>query len=140
MIRRSEITPITVLIVDDHPMVREGLRSMLHAPDIRVVGEAASGMEAVQQVKTCKPDVVLMDIRMDDMDGISALQAINEAHVHTKVIMVTTYPNSTYLLQSLASGAAGFVLKDISRQELLDTVRAVAAGAARVDREFLAKV
>lgn len=131
---------ITVLIADDHPMVREGLRSMLNASDLTVIGEAGSGQEVVAQVKALNPDVVLMDIRMPDMDGIAALQAIKEAHLPSRVIIVTTYRNTTYLLRALAAGADGFVLKDIPRNDLLATVRAVAGGIARVDQEFLQQV
>ncbi len=131
---------ITILVADDHPMVREGLRSMLAAPDIRVVGEAGSGQEAIEQIKALAPDVILLDIRMPGMDGIAALQAINDAQLSTRVIMMTTYRSTSYLLRALSAGAAGFVLKDISRDELLSTVRTVAGGAARVDREFLQSV
>jgi DNA-binding NarL/FixJ family response regulator len=131
---------ITVLIADDHPMVREGLRSMLNAPDLTVIGEAGSGQEAVAQVKALNPDVVLMDIRMPDMDGIAALQAIKEARLPSRVIMVTTYRHTAFLLRALAAGADGFVLKDIPRNDLLATVRAVASGVARVDQQFLQQV
>jgi DNA-binding NarL/FixJ family response regulator len=131
---------ITILIADDHPMVREGLRSMLAAPDLTIIGEAGSGQEAVAQVKRLRPAVVLMDIRMPDMDGIAALEAIKEAHVPSRVIMVTTYRNTAFLLRALAAGADGFVLKDIPRNDLLATVRAVASGAARVDQQFLQQV
>lgn len=131
---------IAILVVDDHPMVREGLRSMLAASDMRVVGEASSGRAAIEQIKTLAPDVALLDIRMPDMDGIAALQAINDAQLSTRVIMMTTYRSTSYLLRALSAGAAGFVLKDISRDELLATVRSVAGGAARVDREFLQSV
>lgn len=132
--------PITLFIVDDHPMVREGLRAMLQAPGLRVIGEAGSGKEALQRIATLQPDVVLMDIRMPDMDGIAVLQAMNEQRLRSHVIMVTTYKNTTYLLRSLAAGASGFILKDISRQKLLDTVREVASGASHVDRDFLQAV
>lgn len=131
---------ITVLIADDHPMVREGLRSMLNVPDLTVIGEAGSGQEAVAQVKALNPDVVLMDIRMPDMDGIAALQAIKEARLPSRVIIVTTYRHTAFLLRALAAGADGYVLKDIPRNDLLATVRAVAGGIARVDQEFLQQV
>lgn len=131
---------ISVMIVDDHPMVRAGLHSMLTAPDIHIVGEAGSGQEAIDKIPRLLPDVTLMDVRMNDMDGIAALQAIKAARLATRVIMVTTYKNTTYLIQALAAGADGFVLKDISREDLLANVRAVAAGESRVDQDFLQSV
>ena len=134
---QDEKSDITILIADDHSMVREGLRSMLNAPGLQVVGEASNGREAVSKAEACDPDVVLMDIRMPDMDGIEALQAIKSTQSHIQVLMVTTYRSTAYLLSALAAGAAGFVLKDISRDALLATVRAVAAGTTGIDRQFL---
>jgi DNA-binding NarL/FixJ family response regulator len=131
---------ITVLVADDHPMVREGLRSMLTAPDVQVVGEAGSGREAVALIRQLTPVVALMDIRMPDMNGLDALQAINNLNVSTRVVVITTYRSTAYLLRALAGGAAGFVLKDIPREELLTTVRAVARGESRVDHKFLQNV
>ena len=136
----TEQSEITVLIVDDHPMVREGLRSMLTAPGIRVVGDAKSGQEALELVKKLQPDVTLLDIRMPDMNGIQVLEAIKKAKSSTQVIMVTTYKNLSYLLRSLAVGASGFILKDISRDNLLATVKAIVSGASMVDRQFLQEV
>jgi len=131
---------ISLLIVDDHPMVRAGLRSLLNVPGINIIGEAASGAEAIQKITQLTPQVALIDIRMPDMDGIAALEQIKAARLLTHVIMVTTYKNTTYLLRALAAGADGYVLKDISREELLATVQAVAAGESRVDQAFLQNV
>ncbi len=131
---------ITLIIADDHPMVRDGLRSMLNAPRLRIVGEAANGVEAVGMVLEIKPTVILMDIRMPEKDGIQALEAIKQAQSSTRVIMLTTYRSTTYLLRSLSAGAAGFVLKDISREELLAAIYAVASGESKVDSQFLQSV
>lgn len=131
---------ITLLIADDHPMVRAGLKSMLSDSRIKIVGEASSGREALEMVMKLKPKVVLMDIRMPDMDGIQALEAIKAAKLDTRVIMVTTYRSTAYLLKSLSAGAAGFVLKDISREELLAAVYSIAQGTSLVDSQFLQDV
>jgi DNA-binding NarL/FixJ family response regulator len=131
---------ITLVIADDHPMVRAGLRSMLAASRVNVVGEAAEGQSTLEAVRKLQPQVVLMDIRMPGMDGIQALEALRAAKLPTKVIMVTTYRSTSYLLRSLSAGAAGFVLKDISREELLAAIYSVADGASLVDSQFLQDV
>ncbi len=128
---------ITLVIADDHPMVRAGLRTMLSDSRIRIVGEAGTGHEALELVAKLRPQVVLMDIRMPDMDGIQALEAIQAQKLRTRVIMVTTYRSTAYLLRSLSAGAAGFVLKDISREELLAALYSVAQGTSLVDNQFL---
>ncbi len=137
---RDMDSEITLVIADDHPMVRAGLRSMLNAPRLRIVGEAENGKEAVAMVLGLKPTVILMDIRMPGTDGIQALEAIKQAQSSTRVIMLTTYRSTTYLLRSLSAGAAGFVLKDISREELLAAIYAVASGVSKVDSQFLQSV
>ena len=131
---------IRIVIVDDHPMVREGLRSMLSAADIQVVGEASSGEEALELIAQLAPDIALVDIRMPDMDGLEMLDALRKSGQSTKVIMVTTYKKISYLLQALAAGASGFVLKDISREELLKTIRSVFTGVSYIDHGFLRDV
>ena len=131
---------ITLLIADDHPMVRAGLKSMLSDSRIKIVGEASSGREALEMVTKLKPMVILMDIRMPDMDGIQALETIKAEKLDTRVIMVTTYRSTAYLLRSLSAGAAGFVLKDISREELLAAVYSIAQGTSLVDSLFLQDV
>ncbi|MEM7116844.1 MAG: response regulator transcription factor [Chloroflexota bacterium] len=140
MTESEQAQSITVLICDDHQMVREGLRSMLDAPDIDIIGEAESGQQAITKIRELAPDVALMDIRMPGMDGLSALATINESKLSTRIIMVTTYRNTAYLLQALAKGAAGFILKDIPQDELIATVRAVASGTSQVDKAFLESV
>jgi DNA-binding NarL/FixJ family response regulator len=131
---------ITLLIADDHPMVRAGLRSMLNDSRIRIVGEASNGREALEMATTLQPRVALMDIRMPEMDGIQSLEAIRAAKLETRVIMVTTYRSTAYLLRSLSAGASGFVLKDISREELLAAVYSIAQGTSLVDSQFLQDV
>ena len=131
---------ISLVIADDHPMVRAGLRSMLSDSRVRIVGEASNGREALEMVSKLKPKVILMDIRMPDLDGIQALEAIKAEKLETRVVMVTTYRSTAYLLRSLSAGAAGFVLKDISREELLAAVYSVAQGTSLVDSQFLQDV
>jgi len=131
---------ITLLIADDHTMVRTGLKSMLSDSRIEIVGEAGNGREAFDMTKHFKPDVVLMDIRMPEVDGIHALEMIKAEKLTTRVIMVTTYRSTAYLLKSLSAGASGFVLKDISREELLAAVYSVAQGTSLVDSQFLQDV
>jgi DNA-binding NarL/FixJ family response regulator len=131
---------ITLVIADDHPMVRTGLRSMLSASRIRIIGEASNGEEAVDMARKLKPQVMLMDIRMPGMDGIQALEAIKTEKLPSRVIMVTTYRSTSYLLRSLSVGAAGFVLKDISREELLAAIYSVVDGTSLVDSQFLQDV
>ncbi len=126
--RKSNAPPIKVLIADDHPVVRQGLRSLLDADGIRVVGEAATGTEAVALVQELEPDVVLMDIRMPDMDGLAAMAAMKRLSLKTSVIVLTTYNNMQYLVRSVIYGAAGYFLKGISRDELLAAIRAVGDG------------
>jgi DNA-binding NarL/FixJ family response regulator len=127
-VNKRESAPIRVLIADDHPVVRQGLRSLLEADGIEVVGEAANGTEAVGLVQELEPDVVLMDIRMPDMDGLAAMAAMKRLSLKTSVIVLTTYNNMQYLVRSVIYGAAGYFLKGISRDELLAAIKAVADG------------
>ncbi|MFC8917884.1 response regulator [Streptomyces sp. NPDC047821] len=122
---------IRVLIVDDQIMVREGFSVLLNAmPDIEVVGEAVNGREAVRQVEALRPDVVLMDIRMPEMNGIDATRAIVAADGDAKVLVLTTFDLDEYVYQALRAGASGFLLKDASARQLADGVRVVASGEA----------
>ncbi|WP_325098076.1 response regulator transcription factor [Nocardia gipuzkoensis] len=119
----------TVLLVDDHPVVREGLRSMINAePDLTVVGEADSGSEALTMAATLCPDVILMDLRMPDMDGATATERILAASPDIRIVVVTTYESDTDILRAVEAGAIGYLLKDASRAELAEAVRDAADG------------
>ncbi|MFF9085948.1 response regulator [Streptomyces sp. NPDC014991] len=122
---------IRVLIADDQMMVREGFSVLLNAmPDIEVVGEAVNGREAVDQVRRLAPDVVLMDIRMPELNGIEATREIVAADAAAKVLVLTTFDLDEYVYQALRAGASGFLLKDASARQLADGVRVVASGEA----------
>ncbi|MFJ5774959.1 response regulator [Streptomyces sp. NPDC093094] len=122
---------IRVLIADDQMMVREGFSVLLNAmPGIEVVGEAVNGREAVTKVRELAPDVVLMDIRMPELNGIEATREIVAADGTAKVLVLTTFDLDEYVYQALRAGASGFLLKDASARQLADGVRVVAAGEA----------
>ncbi|WP_413753280.1 response regulator transcription factor [Streptomyces sp. R-74717] len=122
---------IRVLIVDDQMMVREGFSVLLNAmPGIEVVGEAVDGRQAIAQVAALRPDVVLMDIRMPELNGIEATREIVAVDADAKVLVLTTFDLDEYVYQALRAGASGFLLKDASARQLADGVRVVAAGEA----------
>jgi DNA-binding NarL/FixJ family response regulator len=121
---------IRLLIADDHALVRSGLRSMLERePGIEIVGEARNGREAVELCRSSRPDLVLMDVRMPEMDGLEATRAIKRELPETGVLMVTMHENRDYMLEANKAGAAGYVLKDAARDELVGAVRHVARHA-----------
>jgi DNA-binding NarL/FixJ family response regulator len=118
-----------VLLVDDHPVVREGLRGMINAEDdLTVVGVAGSGAEAIALAESLCPDVILMDLRMPDVDGVTATERILAASPSIRIVVVTTYESDADILRAVEAGAAGYLLKDASRQELADAVRDAARG------------
>jgi DNA-binding NarL/FixJ family response regulator len=118
-----------LLIADDHELARAGLRSMLAGEAaLEVVGEASTGREAVKLTRRLEPDLVLMDVRMPELDGLGATRAIKEACPGISVIIVTMYENPDYLYQALKAGAAGYVLKDATQQQVVTAVRQVLAG------------
>jgi DNA-binding NarL/FixJ family response regulator len=120
---------IRVLLVDDHALARTGFRMVLDAePDIEVVGEAANGRQAIHSAGRLDPDVVLMDVRMPELDGIAATREI--AGDATKVLILTTFDLDDYVYDSLAAGASGFLLKDAGPEQLTEAIRVVAAGDA----------
>jgi DNA-binding NarL/FixJ family response regulator len=120
---------IRVMLVDDHPVVREGLRGMLEAePDLTVVGEAGSGEEAVAQARVVEADVILMDLRMRDLDGVGATERILADDPRAKVVVLTTYETDADILRAVEAGASGYLLKDASRADLANAIRAAARG------------
>jgi len=122
---------IRVLIVDDQALIRAGFRMILDAqPDLEVVGEAADGSTAIEAVRTLRPDVVLMDIRMPGVDGIEATRRLTELDVPSKIVILTTYDLDEYVFDALAAGASGFLLKHVPPEELVHGVRVAASGDA----------
>ncbi|HEX6021769.1 MAG TPA: response regulator transcription factor [Solirubrobacter sp.] len=122
---------IRVLLVDDQTLVRSGFSVLLdRTPDIEVAGEAANGAEAIEQVRALRPDVVLMDVRMPEMDGLEATRRILAMPDPPRVIMLTTFDLDEYVFEALQIGASGFLLKDVEPDELRRAVRVVAAGEA----------
>jgi DNA-binding NarL/FixJ family response regulator len=122
---------VRVMIVDDQALVRAGFRMILEAePHLEVVGEAADGGEAVEACKSLGPDVVLMDVRMPEMDGIEATRRLLADRAETKVVMLTTFDMDEYVYDALRAGASGFLLKDVPPEQLVEGIRSVASGDA----------
>ncbi|NTX40109.1 response regulator transcription factor [Myxococcus sp. CA033] len=120
---------IRLVLVDDHALVRQGLRGLLDlTPDLRVVGEAVDGEEALRKVAELNPDVVLMDVRMPRMTGLEALRELRRGPVHRRVVLLTTFDEDAAIVEALRAGVQGFLLKDVSLEELADAIRRVHAG------------
>ncbi|GAA0223954.1 response regulator transcription factor [Actinomadura nitritigenes] len=120
---------IRIVLADDQPLIRTGLRVLMaDTPDMEIVGEAGTGAEAVALVEETRPDIVVMDIRMPDMDGIEATRRIKTAHV----LMLTTFDDDEYVYGSLRAGASGFLVKDMALEEILAAIRVVANGEALI--------
>jgi DNA-binding NarL/FixJ family response regulator len=125
------MTTIGLLIVDDHPVVRDGLRGMFAAdPQFAVLGEAGTGREAVAVAEALRPDVILMDLRMPEMNGVTAITMLRKRGVDAKVLVLTTYDTDSDVLPAIEAGATGYLLKDTPRDELFRAVRAAARGEA----------
>lgn len=132
---------IRVMITDDHLIVREGLRLILEtADDIEVVGEAVDGAECLELVLKLNPQVILMDLQMPRMDGITAIEHLHKDHPQIAIVILTTYNEDDLMICGLQSGARGYLLKDSSRESLLDTIHAAAKGETLLKPEILARV
>jgi len=122
--------PIGLLIVDDHPVVRDGLSGMFAAPEFKVLGQASDGAEAVRLAEALRPDVILMDLRMPGMDGVAAITELASRGIAARVLVLTTYDTDSYVLPAIEAGATGYLLKDAPSADLLRAVRAAANGEA----------
>src|SRR4029450_6887786 len=128
--------PTRVLVVDDHPIVRDGIAGLIAVqPDMTLVGQAGHGREAIQQFRTHRPDVTLMDLQMPEMNGLDALIAIRTEFPEARVIMLTTYEGDAHILRALKAGAQGYLLKNTLHSDLLKTIRAVHAGKRSLSPE-----
>lgn len=132
---------IKILIVDDHEVVRDGLVTMLgRQTDFVVTGQAVNGLEAVEKARELKPDVILMDLRMPELDGVGAMNQIREQDQDVKFIVLTTYDTDEYIFDAIDAGAKGYLLKDASREDLFQSVRAVHRGESLIEPGVAAKV
>jgi DNA-binding NarL/FixJ family response regulator len=129
--------PIRVVVADDHPLIVEGLKMVLMRKGIEVIGEATTGRQAVEKTLALEPDVLLLDIRMPDMDGLEALASIKAARPRTSVLVLTSFGNPEYLARALTLGAAGFLSKSSEPEKIPQAVKAIAEGETIVERELL---
>jgi len=137
----TDPNPIRVLTVDDHALIREGIAALVgNQKDMRLVGEACNGREAIEQFRSHRPDVTLMDLQMPEMNGIDALIAIRSEFPDSRIIVLTTYAGDALCLRAMKAGAHAYILKGTVRKDLLDTIRAVRAGRKILHAEVAAEL
>ncbi len=139
LLRQPE--PIRVLTVDDHQLLREGIAAVIeNQEDMTLVAQASNGREAVESFRRLRPDVTLMDLRMPDMSGIEAIAAIRSEFPDARIVVLTTYAGDAQAAAALKAGAVGYLLKNLVRKELLETIRAVHSGKRRVPPEIATEI
>jgi DNA-binding NarL/FixJ family response regulator len=132
---------IRILSVDDHPLLRDGIAAVLESqPDMTLVGQACNGREAIEDFRRLRPDITLMDLRMPDISGIEAITRIRAEFSNARIIVLTTYAGDAQAAAALRAGAQGYLLKNLVRKELLETIRAVHAGKRRVLPEIATEI
>jgi len=132
---------IQILVVDDHLLLREGIAAVLEGQeDMMLVGEASNGREAVESFRRLRPNVTLMDLRMPDMSGLEAITAIRSDFPDARIIVLTTYSGDAQAAAALKAGAAGYLLKNLVRKELIETIRTVHAGKRRIPPEIATEI
>jgi DNA-binding NarL/FixJ family response regulator len=133
--------PIRVLVADDHPVVRSGLAGVIgQQPELTLVGEAANGRQALERFREHRPDVVLMDLRMPDMDGVSAIEAIRAEFPDARILALTTYEGDVDIHRALEAGARGYLIKDMLLTDVLGAIRAVHRGERVIPMAVAAKL
>jgi len=131
---------INLLIADDHEVVRAGLKTLLEGTDVRIIAEATGGAQALKLATKHRPDLVLLDVRMPDGDGLNCLARIKLDHPNIPVVMFSAFDNPTYVARAVALGAAGYISKSASRREIIDAIRAAASGDTIWSRDELRRV
>lgn len=137
----TNLSPIRILLADDHPMLREGVAGLVaDQPDMQLVGEASNGREAIDQFRKHRPDITLLDLQMPEMNGIDAILAIRSEFPEARIVVLTTYTGDAQILRALKAGAQAYLLKSALRRELLDTIRVVHNGQRRIPPEVAAQL
>jgi DNA-binding NarL/FixJ family response regulator len=134
-------TPIRIAIADDHPLLRQGIAALLtDQPDMQIVAQASTGLEAIEKFRAHQPDLMLMDLQMPGMNGIDAMIAIRGEFPEARFVVLTTYAGDVQIVRALKAGARAYLLKSLLHRELLDTIRAVHAGQKRIPPEIAAQL